>query len=217
MNCTGDLWSGSGLEALAPDLTASSIRAQTDDLLARLPPRFTLVGLSLGGIVAMALALRAPERVAGIAVMSTNAKAPTAAQREGWRAWEARMDEGASAGELQASILDGLLSEPARRNPALVERVLAMGDAVGERALRAQLRMQATRVDLLDGLGTLTMPSLVVSGEADTVCPPAFHAEIASRLPRARTESVDGGHLLPMERPDAVGGIIADWRAEHAI
>ena len=98
-----------------------------------------------------------------------------------------------------------------------MERTLAMGDAVGERRLRAQLALQATRVDLLARLPELEMPALVLSGIADTVCPPAFHDEIATRLPLAETGRVDGGHLLPMERPGEVGAAVDAWRSQHAI
>ena len=52
MNCTADLWTGCGLDdALTPKLTRSSIQAQIDALLAELPWRFVIGGLSLGAIV----------------------------------------------------------------------------------------------------------------------------------------------------------------------
>ena len=64
MNCTADLWAGCGVDdALTPVLAEQSIDTQVDRLLAELPPLFVLGGLSLGAIVAMALVVRAPERV----------------------------------------------------------------------------------------------------------------------------------------------------------
>lgn len=218
MNCTADLWSGCGLDhAITPGLSAVSIEEQVDRLLERLPERFVLGGLSLGAIVAMALAIRAPERVAGLILASTNAKGPTDAQRRGWSDWLARLDAGVTARELQRSILPGLLTSPSRTAHAdLVERALAMGDATGEDTLRAQLVMQGTRVDLRPGLRGFMLPTLVVSGSEDPICPPAFHAELVETIAGAQLETIPAGHLLPMEKPAEFGALVRRWQAESA-
>jgi len=216
MNCTADLWTGSGLDdALMPQLTEQSMAAQVDRLLDELPPVFVLGGLSLGAIVAMALAVRAPERLAGLVLVSTNAKAPTAAQQEGWRNWISRIDAGESPRRLQEDILSSLLSAGARTRPDLVERTLAMGDATDGRALRAQLVMQSTRVDLRPMLRPVDVPALVVSGLDDVICPPSFHVQIAAELTSSRVVTVDAGHLLPMERPVAFGRLVHEWSAQQ--
>lgn len=213
MNCTADLWSGCGLEdSITPTLDEPTVDGQVTALLDTLPGRFALAGLSLGAIVGMALCRRAPERVTGLCLMSTNAKAPTDAQRQGWLDWRDRLAAGETARDLQRDILGALLSGPARdRNPGLEERVLRMGAGTGAARLDAQLRMQATRGDELAALPKLKMPVLVVSGTADVICPPQFHQEIAAAVPGARLDSVEAGHLLPMERPKEVGRILRSW------
>lgn len=213
MNCTADLWSGCGLEgSIMPTLDEPSVDDQVQALLDTLPERFALVGLSLGAIVGMALCRQAPERVTRLCLISTNAKAPTAVQRQSWRAWRDRLDNGDTARDLQCGILDALLSGPAQeRDPGLVERVLRMGDDTGTARLDAQLRMQATRVDESAGLPDLRMPVLLVSGTADAICPPTFHQDIAAAVPGARLASVEAGHLSPMERPDDVGRLLRSW------
>lgn len=219
MNCTDDLWAGTGFDdAIRPELVRESMDAQLDALLGELPDRFVIAGLSLGAIVAMALALAAPERVAGMCLVSTNAKAPTPAQREGWQDWIARLDAGEAAEALQESILPALLSADAvGEHPELLDRVRKMGRATSSAQLRAQLRMQLTRVDLLARLAELSMPTLIVSGRDDVICPPHFHTEIASALPRARLVSYDGGHLLPMEKPHEFGRLLSSWRAQQRV
>lgn len=219
MNCTDDLWTDTGLDdAITADLSQESVDAQVDALLEELPDRFVIAGLSLGAIVAMALGVRAPERVAGMCLISTNAKAPTSAQRDGWDDWIARLDAGEDPGSLQESILPALLSGRAsRERPALAERVREMGSETGAVRLRSQLRMQGTRADLLGRLSGLGMPTLVISGSEDVICPPHFHTEIAAELRRARLVSLDAGHLLPMEQPAEFGRLLRSWRAKHRV
>lgn len=213
MNCTDDLWTECDLGGvITPKLDQDSVAAQVDRLLADLPPVFVLGGLSLGAIVALSVALRAPDRVAGLCVMSVNAKAPTPAQRAGWRSWLARLDDGDSPRALQHDILPELLTPGSlRTRPDLVERTLAMADATGVATVRSQLRMQLTRVDLRAGLREVVAPTLIVSGAMDAVCPPSFHAEIAAEVAHSEIVSVDGGHLLPLERPQTIGALIREW------
>lgn len=218
MNCTADLWADAGLDgAVQPALDRPSTALQVEALLATLPARFVLVGHSLGAIVAMALALAAPDRVAGLCLVSTNAKAPTEAQRAGWQDWLDRLDAGADARELQHSILPALLGAAAIRDrPDLVERTLAMGAATGTARLRAQLQLQLDRGDLLARLPDLSAPTLVVSGLDDVITPPHFHTEIVTRMPDARLVSLDAGHLLPLERPKAFGSLLRSWQTQLA-
>lgn len=215
MNCTSDLWAGCGLDdALTPIVDADDLDSQVDELLRRLPEAFLIGGLSLGAIVAMAVAVRAPERVHGLFVTAANAKAPTSLQRDAWRSWLGRLDAGASPADLQAEILPLLLSPRARSTrPDLVRRTLRMGEETPSTVLAAQLRLQATRVNLLPHLRRSAVPTLVVAGVGDALCPPNFHDEIASAVVGARTARLDAGHLVPLEQPAALGAIVREWRA----
>ena len=214
MNCTADLWAGCDVaDAVTPQLTEDDLGRQVERLLDELPPVFAIGGLSLGAIVAMALALRAPERVAGLFVASANAKAPTEVQRASWRRWLARLDAGASPRDLQADILGVLLSpQAAADRPDLVARTLRMGAETPPDALAAQLRLQATRVDLRGGLRRLAVPVLVVTATDDALCPPAFHDEILAAVGHGDRVSVDAGHLSSLERPGDVGAAVRAWR-----
>jgi pimeloyl-ACP methyl ester carboxylesterase len=218
MNCTADLWADAGIdEAIQPALDRATTRDQVGALLAELPESFVLVGHSLGAIVAMSVALAAPERVTGLCLVSTNAKAPTDAQRAGWRDWLGRLDGGTAPRELQDSILPALLGADAVRDrPDLVERTLGMGEMTGEARLRAQLHLQLDRGDLLARLPEVSTPTLVVSGLDDLICPPHFHTEIVTQMPDARLVTLDAGHLLPFERPQAFGSLLRSWQKQLA-
>lgn len=218
MNCTPDLWADAGLgPVIRPTLAHDDIDDQVAALCAELPERFVLVGHSLGAIVAMALAAAAPERLGGLCLVSTNAKAPTQPQRDGWRDWLAQLDQGTDARALQSSILPSLLGAAAvRERPDLVERTLAMGADTGAALLRTQLRLQLSRRDLLDALPGVSTPTLVVSGLDDLITPPHFHTEIVQQMPDARLVTLDAGHLLPLERGEVFGALLQSWQMQLA-
>ncbi|PRY10845.1 alpha/beta fold hydrolase [Kineococcus rhizosphaerae] len=211
MNCSADLWAGCGLEgALTPPLDRPSVAEQVEVLLGVLPPRFVLGGLSLGAVVAAELALRAPERVTALVLTAVNGRAPTAAQRRSWARWRARLREGATARVLQEEILTSLLPpDVAATRPDLVARTLAM--CCEEPVLDRQLSLQDSRADLLGRLPGLTVPTLVVSGERDAICPPEFHTAIAGAVPGARLASLPAGHLVPLEEPGRFGDLVRSF------
>lgn len=218
MNCSDDLWAEVDVPgSIRWPLAERSVARQVTALLDGLPERFVIAGLSLGGVVAMETALAAPDRVAGLCVMSVNGRATTAAQHEAWRAWRARLSAGETPAELQREILPSLLPAPVRRRRRdLIDRVLGMGERTTADQLDAQLAQQLSRQPLLDRLAALDLPTLVVSGAADPICPPAFHDEITAAVRGARLVSVDAGHLPPLERPDAVRAVLDTWLAEVA-
>lgn len=217
MNCSPALWDAvrpllpGGVPVLDREVTEPTLDAAVAALLDDLPDRFDLAGLSLGGIVAMALVRVAPERVRRLALLSTNARPPTEPQLAAWDATVAQLDTGASARDLQADLLPLLLSEATAEQSAAT---LRMADQVGAAVLANQLRCQATRVDERPGLSAVRSPTLVLAAENDALCPVERHAEIAGAISGARLVVLRGsGHLSPLQAPDAVARALASWLA----
>ena len=208
--CTPALWSRLDLlpDVVTPVLEADTLDKEVDRLLAVLPPRFALAGLSLGAIVAMALVRRAPERVERLALLSTNPYAPTPAQHAVWAAQRAVLaDVGARA--LQESLLP-VLRSPDRTD--LDDLVLAMADDLGADTYAAQCRLQDTRVDERPGLARVRCPTLVVAARDDRLCPVDRHEEIASLVPGAELVVLDDcAHLSPLEQPESLSGHLRRW------
>lgn len=217
MNCTADLWTPvrqrlGGRPVLTPVIDGADLEDAVRRVLAGLPDRFALAGLSLGGIVAMAMYRLAPERIARIALLDTNARAPTDGQRAGWQRVRDRLADGLTAGAYQAEILDLLIAD--RHRARLTGPVIAMGERTGPALLDRQLRLQQTRIDELPALRHVAVPALVLHGEEDALCPPERHREIATAVPNSTLVGIAGaGHLSPMEQPDAVAAAMTRWLA----
>ena len=176
------------------------------------PRSFALVGLSLGGMVAMEVALRAPERVTRLALIGTSARAPTEEQRAFW----AGLGESARHVGIRATTRERLLESlrtPGRHDDAMLsDEVLSLAERVGLAGFEEQLSMQASRVEMRQRLRAIDCPTLVVRGELDALCSDEMHEEICAAVPRARYVRVpECGHLAPLEQGPAITALLNYW------
>ena len=157
----------------------------------------------------------APERIAGLVLLDTNAgadlpeRAAAAAAPAGGRA----------RGWLERVIVDELkpnyLAASRRGDAALLEELRAMALALGPDVFVRQSEALRTRTDLRDVLPTLDVPVFVGCGEEDRLCPPDWHATLAGSARDAVLHVVaDAGHTMPLERPDALAALLRDWMAQ---
>jgi 2-succinyl-6-hydroxy-2,4-cyclohexadiene-1-carboxylate synthase len=207
--------------ALAPDLrghgAAAAARpvtfeALTADVLAAAPAAFDLCGYSMGGRVALHVALAAPERVRRLVLVATTAGIEDDAEREARRWADETLAEAFEAMTIDA-VADRWLGQPlfAGDPPEVTARAredILRGDPAG---LAAALRGIGTgaMAPLWDRLGDLAMPAVVLAGERDAKFR-AIGERLAAGLPNARLVVVPGaGHALPREAPGAVAGALA--------
>ncbi len=206
--CDGDLYAdvvarlGS---AIVPHVMMSPMPRVEDsvaDILARAPARFALVGTSYGGMLALAVALAAPERVSALWLMGCDAAAPQAGGPD-------------LAGGLAATpdavidMLAGVVVHPEAAEAAA--RFRAMARRVGGTAGSAQARAIASRAEAEPRLGVLTMPALLVWGAEDALVPAAVGERLAGLLPDGRFHAIAGcGHLPTLEKPAECASLFAE-------
>ena len=152
------------------DLTRSStIEGLAADVLAAAPPRFALVGLSLGGIVASEITHQAPDRVAGVEMLDTNLAEPDDEQLSTRRSWAERA---------QAGQLSQLVSEmvPSLTIDSLVQRdvIMSMASNLGSEVFARQNDALFHRRDRRENPDRFDGPVLVACGSYDLVCPPSL-------------------------------------------
>jgi pimeloyl-ACP methyl ester carboxylesterase len=194
---------------------ADSLPAMARLLQAEHPGSHVLVGASMGAMVALQMALAAPERVQAVAVLGSTARPDTPElirlRSQACELFAAgRMDEVLAANALMAFHPVNLSASVTHK--ALVARYLAMVRRAGAEQLIAQNRAVMAREDLRPRLPGLRCPVLVMCGEADQLTPPAVAREIADALPAATLELVPGaGHMLTMEQPEIVSAALLRW------
>ena len=192
-----------------------TVEALADKVLDEVPGRFSLCGLSMGGIVAMAVAGRAPDRVARLALLDTNhlADAPERAPVR------RRQIEAVRAGGLREVVIDEMkpqyLGERSARDRALLDRLVAMAEALGPEVFIDQSRAVMSRSDQSPALrrwARTGRATLVLCGAEDRLCPPARHHRIAALARAPEAVVLPGvGHIATLEDPDAVNGALAGW------
>lgn len=172
--------------------------------------RAVVVGLSFGGMVAQHLALRHPDRVRSLALLSTSpAFGLDGTSPEAWRAARLRALEG---GVTPADVADPILrgvAGPGISAAALAEQCAAMA-RIPAAGLRAAIACIVTH-DTRDRLAEISVPTIVAVGALDEETPPSYARGLAEGIPGARLQVVAGaGHLLNAEAPGAVNELLAD-------
>jgi len=178
--------------------------AMAELLLAGAPERFVLAGLSMGGMVAMEVLARAPERVAGAVLMDTDPTRARAKEME-WRAGLMRRAGRDGLGPYVEKFVERFYLH----SPAAAERLGGLTrQMMGETPVgiaRAQARALDTRREMAPLVAGYAGPVEVIVGAEDKVCPPLLHGPLAAALPGAvLTEIPDCGHLATIEAPEAV-------------
>jgi len=168
-------------------------------------------GLSWGGMVAMRLALRAPERVAALALMATSAREERPAKKPGYRVLQGLVRVVGATRLVQAPILPLFFTAETRRmRPDRVEafsaRLLRMDRTSLIHAADAVI---FERDDISAEIGRIEAPALVVVGEEDRATPPAEAELIAEQIPGAELVRVPGAaHLVNLEQPERVNAAL---------
>jgi pimeloyl-ACP methyl ester carboxylesterase len=180
-------------------------------ILAEAPPRFALAGHSMGGYIAFEIMRQAPDRVAKLALINTQARPDTPEATARRRALMAR----AQNGEYHA-VLDELFAgfvHPSRQGDAALRQLVHdMGDDVGPQAFIRQQTAVMSRPDSRPALAWIRCPTLVLTGDEDNTIPNALSAEMANGIHGAKLVILqDCGHLPQPEQPQATCDALAEW------
>ena len=220
LGCTAELYSGQAAAfgddpptAIADVTGANTIAGLARQVLDRAPPRFAVAGLSMGGYICFELWRQAPERIAKLALLDTQAR-PDGPPASDVRM---RMIQLASEGRLDKvhEALYPRLVAPRRRDDAALETVVRrMLMEVGAPAFVRQQNAILRRADSRPTLPTISVPTLVLVGADDQLTPPDLSEEMARAIPNADLVIVPGvGHLAPLEQPEAVTQALRRWLA----
>jgi 3-oxoadipate enol-lactonase len=202
---------GHGLSEFGPDKNDMADYAR--DLAALLDVlgvgSATIVGLSIGGLIAQELYRQSSERVAALVLCDTAAKIGTD------ETWDQRIDLAERGG------IEALADAVMERWFTAHFRATRSTELAGMRAMLTRTPKQGylaacgalKRADLRPYAGRIQAPTLCLVGDEDGSTPPALVKEMAALIPGSRFEIIEGaGHLPNVEKPE----VVAKWVAAHA-
>ena len=195
---------------VADTLSFDSIEAMAVAALKVTKGPVVAIGLSMGGYVALEMARLAPDRVQGLALLSTSYKIDTA-EKCAQRMATIKIAESDRFRGVTRHLLGSFLSSTALANEALVARVLRMAQDVGRDAFISQQTAILNRRDQSDTLAAYQGEMIILCGLLDELTPPERSREMASLAACADLWLLpEIGHLSSLEAPQAVSNAVIE-------
>lgn len=211
-----------GLGARYPLVTArltehDSMAALAASALANAPAgRFALLGLSMGGYVALEIMRQAPQRVLALALLDTNARADSEASSVFRRSLMAQAQTDFPA--VVRGITPRLLHPDHLIDARLVKLIEDMALSAGPEVFARQQTAIMGRIDSRPFLSAIACPTLVLCGREDLLTPLELHQEMADLIPGAKLVVVEKcGHMSALEQAQRVNEALEAWLADVKI
>ena len=170
---------------------------------------FVLVGHSMGGKIAVAIAARQPQNLRGCVLIAPSPPTPEPMSA----ATRASMLQGHGTREAAERIVKGAAGSPLA--PEVWETAIAANLAYADRDWRNWIEI-GTREDISSVIPNLQTPILVMAGERDSEMSADFlRGAIVEKVAGAQLKEIAGaGHLMPQEKPAQVAQLIKNWIGE---
>lgn len=202
---------------VSPVTRGERIEEIASGLLDELPQRFALAGMSMGGMVAMEVFRRAPERVTRLALMNTSPLSDTpqeASAREPLivRARAGRLEE------VTREVFKPELFAPGPSRGDVQALVMDMADVLGAEVFVRQFRAMQRRRDQQNNLRKCTVPTLILCGAHDPLYAVKRHSFMAELIPDATLQVMEhAGHFPTLEMPVETTQALRDWMRQPLI
>jgi pimeloyl-ACP methyl ester carboxylesterase len=206
---------GDGADVCIPDVAGSpSVSDMAQSAWAAIGEQgadrpLLLCGFSMGGYVALELLRRFDPEPAGLVLLATSARGETEEGAAARLKAIAAMEK--DYGRFVGNVADFSTSPAHPRREQVKSRLADMAQELGIQAAIQQTRAVRERRDARDLLPQVRCPALVACGRDDRVTPMPLSEEMAGLLPRARLRGIEtAGHLVPLEQPAAVAGLLTE-------
>ncbi len=179
------------------------------------PEQFALAGLSLGGIVAMEVVRQAPERVQRLALMDTNPLPEPPDVAVARAAQIERVRSGALIEVMRDELKPHYLVDGPQR-ASVLDVCMDMAVALGPDVFVRQALAISGRPDQREALRAVGVPTMILTGESDALCPMDRHTLMQQLIDDASLIVIPrAGHLPTLEQPDLTTEAMRTWLVQH--
>lgn len=200
-----------GKAEVAEQTRRDNLTTTAQDILAGVQGDLAVAGHSMGARIALEMARLAPGRITRLALLDTGVHP----LKEGERERRAEIVRYAFENGMEALAerwLPGMVHEPNWRDPNLRKNLTEMVLRSSPEIHARQIKALVDRPDAAAYLPGIQVQTLLVVGAKDQWSPVAQHEEMLGLLPDAKLTIIrDAGHFAPLERPEQVAKLLADF------
>ncbi|CAH0536656.1 alpha/beta fold hydrolase [Vibrio marisflavi] len=189
-----------------------SMAALAKDILDSAPDSFILGGLSMGGILAFEVYRQAPERVKGMILLDTNSADEKQEVTDKRNLLVAKAHSGQFSSITPDHLLPVLIHPERAADTSLTGDICQMAENIGVDKFASHAQALATRPDAQPLLSQISVPSLIICGRDDLLCPIENHLLMDEMIANSALVVIEQcGHLSTLEKPKVVADAINRW------
>ncbi|ASJ74220.1 alpha/beta fold hydrolase [Granulosicoccus antarcticus] len=189
----------------------SDVQSLAEQVLRHAPSEFALCGLSMGGIVAMEVQRQAPLRVRGLALLDTNPLAELDQVKQVRTPQMEKVRQGRLLEVMRDEMKPNYLAD--NHNKAeILDLCAQMAQELGSDVFIRQSLALRERPDQSATLRSVRVPTLILCGDQDRLCPPERHRLMHELVSHSSLAIVaDAGHLPVLEQPAETNAHLQAW------
>ena len=189
----------------------STVHELAAEVLKKSPPKFDLLGHSMGGIVAMEMYSQEPNRIEKLVLMDTNPKA----ELEEVKAMRDPQMKAEREGKLVDVMRDEMKPnylDASDNRESILHTCMEMAKSMGTEVFMNQSKALQTREDQQSTLRLIDVPVLVICGSNDKLCPVERHELMHSIINDSELKIINNaGHMPTLEQPKETTEVLKKW------
>ena len=189
----------------------SSVRELASDVLKKAPKKFSLLGHSMGGIVAMEIYSQEPNRIEKLILMDTNPKAELDEVKLKREPQIREVNKGKLLEVMRDEMKPNYLTESENKSSVL-NVCMDMALNLGPDVFINQSRALQSRLDQQNTIQSIKIPVLIMCGSEDKLCPVERHEMMHNMISDSDLKIINNaGHMPTLEQPRETTEVIKEW------
>ena len=200
------------LEVTVADISSfPTVRELASDLLKKAPKSFSLLGHSMGGIVAMEIYSQEPNRIEKLILMDTNPKAELDEVKLKREPQIKDVREGKLLEVMRDEMKPNYLAESENKSSVL-DVCMDMALSLGPDVFINQSRALQKRADQLNTIQSINIPVLIMCGSEDKLCTVERHEMMHNMISDSDLKIINNaGHMPTLEQPRETTEVLKEW------
>ncbi len=200
------------LEVTVADISNfSSVSELASDVLKKAPKSFSLLGHSMGGIVAMEIYSQEPKRIEKLILMDTNPKAELDEVKLKRKPQIREVNKGKLLEVMRDEMKPNYLAESENKRSVL-NVCMDMALTLGPDVFINQSRALQSRLDQQNTIQSIKIPVLIMCGSEDKLCPVERHEMMHNMISDSDLIIINNaGHMPTLEQPRETTEVIKEW------